>query len=182
MIDRLVGPNNKFVAGTSVSIRLVASTTGEGAGSDPSTYRTIQGVYTAVLADELLAVDLEPNDAIPSPANTYYVIETRSPGRPKVVRTFTAPAAPAATVVDGDQAAAGSTLTVASTTGFDASGLLYVGGQVLAYTATTGTTFTGMTGWTAALDDAAAVEQAYWIPAHLVVPSDLLDVIDGGTP
>lgn len=64
------------------------------------------------------------------------------------------------TVDGGDLTTPIPTLTVVSTTGFAAAGQLYVGDQLVAYTGTTATTFTGCTGFTANITNGDAVVQS----------------------
>lgn len=186
MIDNIVGPDQVHHPGSSYRVRLVASLTGEAAGSDPSNFRTIHGVAQENLRSALLAVDLTPNDDIPSPANTYYSIATQAVGRGAVTRTFRAPANPGSTVTTGSHTLPVATLNVVSTAVLAASGLAYVGGQVLTYTGKTGTTLTGVTGGDAGtvIAAGAAVEQAFWIPDYLLLdlPDSFPTVLDGGTP
>jgi hypothetical protein len=65
--------------------------------------------------------------------------------------------APAATATNGAQTLPETTVTVTSTTGYPASGILDVGGQTVTYTGKTATTFTGAAGGTGAIASGAAV-------------------------
>ncbi|MGH9226171.1 MAG: hypothetical protein ACRD2W_20840, partial [Acidimicrobiales bacterium] len=172
LADRIVGPDQQFVAGTTVAVRLVAALDGEGAGMEAARSRSVQGIHSQRLVDEWFAIDLVPNIEITSPLNTYYQVLTHLPGRPAVTRAFTAPAAPPTTTTTAPVVLPAATVPVASTAAFAASGFLSAGGHLLAYTAKTATTFTGVTGGAggATIANGATVAQAYWVGSQLVTP------------
>ena len=72
--------------------------------------------------------------------------------------TITLPAS-AQTKTSGVQVLPVATLTVDSTTGFDASGSIYVGGSLVTYTGVTPTTFTGCSGGSGSKPDDTEVLQ-----------------------
>lgn len=65
----------------------------------------------------------------------------------------------AETELDGGVTLPNATITVLDTTGFAASGRIYVGSQLVEYTGKTATTFTGCTGGSGSIPDGTAVIQ-----------------------
>jgi hypothetical protein len=181
MVDQIVGPDQVFHAGTRVAVKLVAALHGEGAGQDPARMRTIHGVVSEKLNSELVALDLEPNDAITTPAGTYYQIETGITGTTPARRTFTAPAEATPTTSTSDYTVGGPNLA-ASTSGFPSSGMLWFGRMLLAYTGKTPTAFTGVTGGTTGVTVPAGAEvrQAVWIGSQITVPPADLPTLTAG--
>lgn len=84
----------------------------------------------------------------------------------------------AVTLLTADASAGASTLTVSSTTGFDSSGTVELGGETVTYTGVTSTTFTGVTGVTASRSSGDAIGQSTAANGSLVKGSILL-VKDG---
>ena len=84
------------------------------------------------------------------------------------------------TTLDGSHTDSVTTITVASTTGFDSEGTLYVGNEVITYTGTTSTTFTGATrgasGTTAAAHSSgvtvAQFDSKGGVPTHIIRTPD----------
>lgn len=179
MVDQIVGPDQAFHAGTTVSVRLVASLNGEGAGMDPANLRTIHGVADVRLASPLVALDLEPNESITIPTGTYYEVESRIMGTRPVRRTFSAPAEVAPTTTTSSFTVGGGPNLAASTTGFPSAGLLWVDGMLLAYTGKTSSAFTGVTGGVAGAVVASGtqVRQAVWIGSQITFPPTALPTL-----
>jgi len=83
------------------------------------------------------------------------------------------------TTLDGSHTDSVTTITVASTSGFDSSGTLHIGNEVITYTGTSSTTFTGVTRGTSSTTAAAhssGVTVAQFdkggIPTHIVRTPD----------
>ena len=83
------------------------------------------------------------------------------------------------TTLDGSHTDSVTTITVASTTGFDSAGTIYVGNEVITYTGTTSTTFTGATrgasGTTAAAHSTGVTVAQFdkgGVPTHIVRTPD----------
>lgn len=83
------------------------------------------------------------------------------------------------TTLDGTHTDSVTTITVASTTGFDSAGTLYIGNEIITYTGTTSTTFTGATRGTSSTTAAAyasGVTVAQFdngsVPTHVVRTPD----------
>jgi len=83
------------------------------------------------------------------------------------------------TTLDGTHTDSVTTITVASTTGFDSAGTLHIGNEIITYTGTTSTTFTGATraaSGTTAAAYASGVTVAQFdkggVPTHVVRTPD----------
>lgn len=170
MYDRVVPPGGEFRPRTRVRVRLVAADSGEGTGYNSSDRRTIIGVADELLDVELFVVDLDAQTSISAPAVTAYEITRVYPGWPAPpAETFTAPAEPTPTATTQEVTLPAANIA-ASTSGFASSGAIYLDGQLVTYTGTTPTAFTGCTGGTGLVGSGSAVRQAHWIPDFLVNP------------
>lgn len=170
MYDRIVPPGGEFRPRTRVRVRLVAADSGEGTGYNSSDRRTIIGVADDLLESELFVVDLDAQASISAPANTAYEIARVYPGWPAPpAETFTAPTEPTPTSTTQAVTLPAANIA-ASTTGFASSGAIYLAGQLVTYTGTTPTAFTGCTGGAGLIPSGTSVRQAHWIASHLVDP------------
>lgn len=170
MYDRIVPPGGEFRPRTRVRVRLVAADSGEGTGYNSTDRRTIVGVADELLSSELFVIDLDSTASISAPAGNAYEITRIYPKHPAPpAATFTAPTEPAPTSTT-QAVTLPATNIAASTTGFASSGAIYLAGQLVTYTGTTPTAFTGCTGGTGLIASGTAVRQAHWIPDHLVNP------------
>lgn len=170
MYDRIVPPGGEFRPRTRVRVRLVAADSGEGTGYNSSDRRTIVGIADDLLDSELFVVDLDAQASISAPANTAYEIARVYPGWPAPpASTFTAPTEPTPTATTQSVTLPAANIA-ASTSGFASSGAIYLAGQLVTYTGTTPTAFTGCTGGSGLIPSGTAVRQAYWIASYLVSP------------
>lgn len=91
MQDQLEYPGAIPASGVSVSVRLIASLTGETGGFDPDDNITVLGVWRARSdPDGLWSLELRPNEEL-LPANTVYEATIRPSGRPAEVIYFEVP-------------------------------------------------------------------------------------------
>lgn len=170
MYDRVVPPGGEFRPRTRVRVRLVAADTGEGTGYNSTDRRTIVGVADELLTSELFVIDLDSTASISAPAGNAYEITRIYPKHPAPpAATFTAPTEPTPTSTTQAVTLPAANIA-ASTTGFASSGAIYLAGQLVTYTGTTPTAFTGCTGGSGLIASGTAVRQAHWIPDHLVNP------------
>lgn len=171
MFDRLVPPGGEFRPRTRVRIRLVAADEGEGTGYNATDHETTVGVADELLYDsELYVVDLTANASIDAPLNTVYEITRVYPGFPAPApETFTVPAEPTPTVTTQAVTLPAANIA-ASTSGFPSSGHIYLGGQLVRYTGTTPTAFTGGTGGVGTIASGTTVRRAHWVGDHLANP------------
>lgn len=170
MYDRVVPPGGEFRPRTRVRVRLLAADSGEGTGYNSSDRRTIIGVADDLLESELFVVDLDAQASISAPANTAYEITRVYPGWPAPpAETFTAPTEPTPTSTTQAVTLPAANIA-ASTSGFASSGAIYLAGQLVTYTGTTPTAFTGCTGGAGLIPSGTSVRQAHWIPSYLTDP------------
>lgn len=189
--DKLTDPTGRFVPGSVVRTRLVASTVTEGAGMVPSELATRQSWRTLKLTEAWVTVDLDATDgANILPTGAFHYWESQVPFGAAYKRGLVVPTPPATVTTAQVDFATFTQISVTSTSGFDlasedAPKLVYVGSRLVSYTERTGTSFKGcvlLKGSVGALASPASVQQAYWVPDIWDPSLTFADIVDGGTP
>lgn len=190
--DKLTDPTGRFVPGSVVRTRLVASTVTEGVGMVPSELATRQSWRTLKLTEAWVTADLDATDgANILPTGAYHYWESHVPFGAAYKRGLVVPTPPTSTTTTTQVDLASFTqVPVVSTTGYSAASaaapkLLRLAGRLISYTGKTGVAFTGcvlLSGATGTVASGTAIEQAYWVPDIWDPSITFQSIVDGGTP
>lgn len=190
--DKLTDPTDRFVPGSVVRTRLVASTVTEGVGMIPSELATRQSWRTLKLTEAWVTADLDPTDGTDIlPTGAFHWWESQIPFGASYKRGLVVPTPPTASTTTALVDLASFTqIPVVSTTGYDtatalAPKLLSFGGRLISYTGKSGVAFTGcvlLSGAVSSVSSATAVNQAYWVPDIWDPSINFANIVDGGTP